>query len=35
VIAHRSFALHVSTMTLPGTSVNANQKDNDANQIRD
>src|SRR5215204_6473370 len=34
-LAHRSFALHVSTMTLPGSSVNADQKGNDANQIRD
>ena len=34
-LAHRSFALHVSTMTLPGTAVNAGQKGNDANQIRD
>jgi hypothetical protein len=35
MIVHRSFALHVSTMTLPGTSVNAGQKGNDAYQIRD
>jgi hypothetical protein len=34
-LGHRSFALHVSTMTLPGTSVNAGNKGNDANQIRD
>jgi hypothetical protein len=34
-LAHRSFALYVSTMTHPGSSVNAGQKGNDANQIRD